>query len=365
MMKTLLLLCSLCFSTCSLAFDGIFAFLKYDRTYWMEQASMEQWQAYVDEVVRKANNYGFTGLVVPPTAPINDKHNRQQLQHLRWMRDKQMYLLDRLQAEGMQAILVSGNPGSAQWDRAGKKFPFHRVYTHPAVIAFKYGDEPKDNEQFVNIEKGYRTLHDAYPEKPIITVFIGETIGGTTGSAPNKLHPDMLPQYIEWWKKLDSEICTVRNYWLRSRNNKKSGQFGDYDLHNPYVPTKLAANPEKMAQLVRDNCPGKDWAFIGQAHGKCVELGKECYWRFPTETEILEEADLAFRYGAKWFIVFTLTPNRGLALLDRSLSPIQAHDGSYPVDAFKILRKKYIGKSCFTNNSCTGTPSPSTQNESR
>lgn len=357
-MKTLLFVCTFCFSTCTLAFDGIFAFLKYDRDYWMEQASMELWQAYAKDVVTKAHDYGFTGLVVPPTAPISDKHDAHQLKHMHWMRDKQLYLLDLLHAASMQAILVSGNPASLQWDRAGSKFPFHRVYNHPAVIALKAGDEPKNETQFARLVKSYHLLRAAYPDKPVITVFIGEAIGGTAGSLPGKLQTDMLPHYIDWWNKLETGICTVRNYWLRSRNNRKSGQFGDYDLHNPYVPEKLAVHPEKMMQLVRDNCPGEDWAFVGQGFGKCAERGRECYWRFPTETEILEQADLAFRYGAKWFMVFALTPSKEghYALLDDELRPMRAEDNSYPIHAFKVIREKYLGKSCQERKNCNSSP---------
>jgi hypothetical protein len=358
-MRAYIFICALLFSTCSQAFEGIFAFLKYDRDYWMEQASMAQWQTYIDEVIAIAREYGFTGLVVPPTAPISDKHDQKQMKHLRWMRDKQLLLLDHLHEAGMQAILVPGNPGSVKWARAGINFPFHSVYTHPAVVAYKQGDEPKRDEQIPIMEKGYHMLRHYYPDKPIITVFIGETIGGSTGPVQGKMQPDMLPLYVKWWKRLDTEICTVRNYWLRSRNNKKTGQFGDYDLHNPYIPKKLAVHPEKMAQLVRDNCPGEGWAFVGQTHGKCAELGKECYWRFPTETEVLEEADLAFRYGARWFLAFPLTPTPGKpgkVLLDMDLRPSRARDGSYPLHAFKTIRDKYLGKSCHDNNSCSAAP---------
>lgn len=320
------------------AFEDVFAVVKYDRDKWMEHASMDAWADYAQKLVTTAQDYGFTGLVLPPTAPVENFRDPPQAARQREMRDKQLLLLDTLHTAGMRVILVPGNPGNAGWGRSGPDSPAHRLYTHPSVVAIKQGDEPNAAE-YPRLLESYRQIRSQYPEIPIVTAFVGEPIGGPTGTSP-----DMLPTYLRWWHELDTDICMVRQYPFRSRNRPARGQVGDYDLQRPYVPAKLAVAPREMARLTQQNCPGGSWALVGQTFGLCAELGKECFWRFPTSQEIIDQAEIAFAHNAKWFIAWSLTPHKdgALALLDDDFNPTRARDGRNSIDAIWEIRRRFV-----------------------
>ncbi len=295
----------------------------------MEGASLESWSAYSKRIVAAAKRHGFTGLVVPATAPVADL---EDMDRHAWIRDKQLVFLDHIHAAGLRAILTVGNPGSRRWDKAGGDWPYDTVYRHPAVVALKFGDEPKAGD-WERLENGYRLLRAAYPALPIITIFIGETLGGPTDSGP-----DRLPDYVDGWRRLDTHTCVVRSYPFRSRLRPRLGIRGDYDLDNLYSPDKLAVHPKRMAELVRSHCPGDAWALVAQGFGRCRETGRECYWRLPTRAELLALAKIAHDADARWLIVWSLLPHRddAFALLDAELRPVRAHDGSYPIDAISM-----------------------------
>lgn len=323
-------LCALLALTPAAAFDHVFAVVKYDRDTWMESASLEAWSEYSRRIVVAAKQHGFTGLVLPATAPVADLEDSER--HA-WIRDKQLIFLDHIQDAGLRAIITVGNPGSRRWDKAGDGWPYDAVYRHPAVTALKFGDEPK-TEDWERLENGYALLRAAYPELPIITIFVGETLGGPTDSGP-----DRLPDYIDGWRRLGTGTCVVRSYPFRSRLRPRLGIRGDFDLDNLYSPAKLAVHPKRMAELVSEHCPGDAWALVAQGFGRCRETGRECYWRLPTRTELVELARIAFEQDARWLIVWSMMPHRddAFALLDAELEPVQAHDGSYPIDAIAVV----------------------------
>lgn len=325
--------CSLQPRPATATFDEILAVIKYDRARWMETASEAAWAVYANELADAVEGHGFSGAIVPATAPIDDFRDAGQVKRLERMRDKQLVLLDALHERQLAAVLTVGNPGNRGWDRVGPEWPFHRVYTHPAVIGFKFGDEPKDEAALERLRRGYGLLRAAYPGVPVITVFIGEFVGGRTESMP-----DMLPTYRRWWAALDSEICVVRNYPFRSRNKPRLGLKADYDLDRLYSPAKLAVHPADMARLVESACPG-DWALVAQTFGLCRERGRECFWRFPTRDEVAAQANIAAEYGAKWLIAWSYQAHRdgAVALVDDEFEPSLAHDGSRPLDAFRNL----------------------------
>lgn len=306
----------------------------------MEQASAGEWQSFAEKLVDAAEDAGFTGLVLPPTAPIGNFRNPADAERLAAMIEKQRFLLDQLGDRNMSAVLMPGNPLSRNWGKAGAGYPAHTLYTHPAVIAVKLGDEP-DAAELPGLISRYQAIRRAYPDLPVVTIFVGETIGG-----PTETSDDMLETYLEWWTALDADVCAVRSYPFRSRNHPGRNRFGDYDLNTPYVPEKLAVHPEEMARLVARHCPTGRWALVAQAFGKCKSRGSECYWRFPTKKEMIEQARLGYRHDADWYIAWPLLPHREdvVALLDEEFLPELAEDGSLSLEAIRVIR------ACFWRN---------------
>ena len=217
-------------------------------------------------------------------------------------------VMDRAQARGVSVVMTVGNPGNSNWDKAGPSWPYHPAYTHPSVIAYKYGDEPKTETDLTTLLARYGNIRSFY-SLPIITALTGET-----------MVPGSDPYATNLWQTLGTEIRWARNYPFRRT----------YDLLDWYQ--------DKLTQPMEDWCASMEamattpWWYIVQTFGNGKDKDFSFYWRFPTATELSAIIHLALANGARGLTAYSLQEN--VALTDAQLQPNTARDGSIPLDKF-------------------------------
>lgn len=230
--------------------------------------------------------------------------------------DHSLMVLNRAQQRGIRVILGTGNPLNVKWDRVGPTFPFHKVYTHPNIIAIKTGDEPETQDEVRMLKRNYDAFRYFY-KLPVITAMVGENMTGRTNDFTHRT-----------WRHLDADILFARFYPIRRT----------FDLVE-WSETKMVKPFEQWAADMERNAAGKPWWYIMQTFGRDVPPTAISYWRLPTESEISAQGHIALANGARGIVGFALQ-RFGLeraALLDSRLSPMQAHDGSTPLNAVREL----------------------------
>lgn len=230
--------------------------------------------------------------------------------------DQSLYVLNRAQERGVRVILGTGNPLNHRWDRVGPSSPFHAVYTHPNVIAIKTGDEPQTADDVRILQRNYAAFRYHYT-LPVITAMVGE---GMTGRANDFTH--------QTWRRLSSDILFARFYPIRRT----------FDLVE-WSEQKMVKPFEQWAADMERNAAGRPWWYIMQTFGRDVPADAASYWRLPTEREINALGHIALANGARGIVGFALQ-RFGLeraALLNSFLAPMQAHDGSTPLNAMREL----------------------------
>lgn len=224
-----------------------------------------------------------------------------------------LHILDALAQLGLKAVITSGNPLNSNWDFAGPGKPFHPVYSHPAVIAIRYGDEPKTAEDLTKLKNGYGALRAHY-SVPIITAFVGEVMTGTEADYCYNAWPD-----------LAADPLFARCYPVRK--NKSADQA--------YKTTR------DFARVMHDYSDylSKPWWAIVQGHGEGTDLNLDHYWRYPTVGELRAQLFSVVAAGASGVFVFGSQPfeNYTHAIYNTSLEPTVGADGAPLVNAVTEL----------------------------
>ena len=109
-------------------------------------------------------------------------------------------IFDMARAHDIRVIMGVGNPLNRDWDYAEPGYPFTAAYRHSAVIAYKYGDEPKDDASLNVLAKQYQPLLRFY-DHPVITAVVGEEMDFSLDSVALAL-----------WDDLGTEVRFARHY---------------------------------------------------------------------------------------------------------------------------------------------------------
>jgi hypothetical protein len=188
------------------------------------------------------------------------------------------------------------------------------VYTHSAIISYKVGDEPVDQDDIDDVNAKVAAIEEYY-DKPIYTCMIGESVEDT-----NTWH-----NYF--WDETDTEIRVLRHYPIRK----------GYDLVN-WATDKMEMSPEAGFEYIEE-MNTLPWWYVMQVYGKGKELDGDWYWRFPTKTEQNALAHLALANGAGALIGFSMHPTEDSSvkytLMDADLVETVARDSTKPIDAVK------------------------------
>lgn len=224
----------------------------------------------------------------------------------------QEQVFDLAQAAGVKVIMTVGNSFNPETDLAGPSGKFHRVYLHPAVLAYKYGDEPGTPEAMARVKDHYANIRRFY-SKPVLTAFVGEAIDETA-----QFQTDA-------WRGIGAEIRWIRFYPFRKT-------FGLLD----WARGKMPASPATMFVRFERMGGGTPWWYIPQYFGTGTALEPKTYWRLPTAAELEASLHLALANGARGVTGFTLQPEKAyVALFTQALEPVAARDGSRPLDAVR------------------------------
>ena len=296
-----------------------FPFGVYDK-YREEPVGSEKWYEYYNRLADFLRDNSINSIVLP--AQKNSKYA--------------IDILDIMHDRNIKVIQTIGNPYNRKWDRAGPNEPFHKMYIHPAILAYKYGDEPKDDRKLKKLINQYEPIRKYY-DKPVVTAMIGEIIDGNEGFVERA------------WKRLNTDIKFARYYTFR-----REYYLADFNENK----TKLRFDKWcEYMELVHNKKP---WWFIAQTfgHGK-YKSHKDSYWRVPTYSEILAQHHLALANGARGIFNFSLQTFKkskdkkisNIGLMDDSFVPTRARDNSVGLNAvFHMAKLVNENQSFFKNH---------------
>lgn len=306
-----------------------------------------EWEAYANLMVDSVADAGFTCINPPVHKPADVKGDRQYM-------DKKLYLMDRAHEAGLAVILEPGGTAQAKWGHLDHtKYPYHELHDHPSVIAVRKGDEP-DQGEWEDERFHFDNIINYTPDRELITVMIGESIGGPSNRDYCNnvlLDNDRLPEYESWWAEYpDNHVPTVRNYPFRFRNkiiHCENGddihEQGEYHINSPYVPNKLAVSLREMVRIMDSRY--SRWNLVAPAFGKCHALeGEDCYWSFPTYDQVLQYGAVAAYSNVDMLMFWGCTPNNdgNVFFWDSDFNKVtNERDGSVPVDAIKVIKELY------------------------
>ncbi|HKE43995.1 MAG TPA: hypothetical protein VKB41_05600 [Steroidobacteraceae bacterium] len=223
-------------------------------------------------------------------------------------------LLEQARRAGIHVIMSVGNPLNPAWDYAGPGHPFDRAYRHPSVIAYKYGDEPKDLATLQRLVSVYGAI-DHFYSLPIVTAVAGENSDFSSSDVA-----------VELWNTLHSKVRFARFYPLRRVDDLAS--FNAAKMRMPF--DAWASRMESFSDV--------PWWYIAQTFGKGMEKNAASYWRFPTSAELSALTHIALANGARAIIGYALQDHSGYqGLVDEQLNPRRARDGSIPLEQYRHL----------------------------
>jgi hypothetical protein len=223
-------------------------------------------------------------------------------------------VMNRAQASRIKVIMSVGNPLNPAWDFMEPGRPFFRAYTHPSVVAYKYGDEPAEAADLNTLRKAYAAIR-RHSRLPILTAMVGENMDFTTTDIA-----------LRAWADLRSEVRFVRHYPARRT-------YGIDDLYKDKMQLTFAEWAHRM-----ENDSDTPWWFIPQTFGKGMQKNDAAYWRFPTAREVNAMTHVALANGARGIIGYALQDHgQFLGLIDGQFAPRKAYDGSVPLHAFRSL----------------------------
>lgn len=233
-----------------------------------------------------------------------------------WDATDTLWVMDQAHQRDIRMIMSVGNPLNPAWDYAGPGRPFYKAYKHPAVIAFKYGDEPKDEIDLNALRDPYAALR-GHSRLPVLTAMVGESMDFSSTQIASKA-----------WTTLRTEVRFARNYPMRRT----------FDLED-WSRDKMKLPFDEWARQMEATA-GTPWWCILQTFGQGIEKSQSSYWRLPTSNELNAMAHIALANGARGFIGYALQDhNQGRlqGLVDDHLEARKARDGSTPLYKYREL----------------------------
>ena len=274
-----------------------FPFGLYDKSEAAE--GTDAWRAYYDRVTAVLAENNVNTLILIPYKEVRST----------------LHVMDRARAANIRVIMSVGNPLNPAWDYISPRYPFYKAYKHPSVIAYKYGDEPDEDEELRRLDQAYAALRP-HTRLPIITAMAGESM-------------DFAPTQFasRAWSALRTEIRFARHYPMRRT----------YDLENWYREKMQMPFPDWARRM--EECSPTAWWLIAQTFGKGFDKSHASYWRLPTTAELNAMAHIALAYGARGIMGYALQDHAGQfqGLVDDRLEARSARDGSRPLDAWRAL----------------------------
>lgn len=170
------------------------------------------------------------------------------------------------------------------------------IMEHEAVLAYMMGDEPKLDDLERYLAK-YEAIRENYPEKPIVTCMVGESVGTWS-------HNDPIPI----WEQLKPRLRMARLYPFRKEN---------YDLlsHTTYKPKLPPHAFFRWMSLYQEKFEGQ-WWYVAQTFGTDpTEERPDPYWRTPTGAEIRAMTHMALANGASGVLGWCLQSHAGYTAL--------------------------------------------------
>lgn len=221
-------------------------------------------------------------------------------------------IFDKAYQRNVRVIMTAGNPLNPQWDYAGPDWPFADIYAHPAVMAFKCGDEPKAESELRLLANQYAAIRQHY-QKTVITAVAGE-----------QMYFSPTDIALRSWSELHSEIRFARYYPMRR----------SYDFLHPYQNKMMMSFQDWAANMgAIEETP---WWYIAQTFGKGLDKSVASYWRLPTANELNVMIHVALANGARGIIAYALQDHEGqyIGLVNQNLVPNTARDKSVPLHQF-------------------------------
>ncbi len=224
-------------------------------------------------------------------------------------------VMDAARARGLHVIMSVGNPLNPHWDYIGPRRPFFPAYRHPAVIAFKYGDEPDDDADLDILQNAYGALR-RHVRPPVVTVMVGEQM---------RFVPDEIASRA--WSSLRAPVRAARFYPLRKT----------YDLQR-WPRDKMTRAFDAWAREM-ELAAETPWWYVAQAFGQGTAAVEQSYWRLPTAAETTAMLHIALANGARGVIGYAAQDHsvKFIGLVDEHLHARRAWDGSQPLHAWRDL----------------------------
>ena len=120
------------------------------------EAGSKEWMDYRKRLVKTLKKYNVNTVI--NTAYKDESHAR--------------FVLDHLYENNINVIFQPGN----SFNKKNIVNNTNPIYKHPSIIAYKLGNEPKDQEKLNKLLNKY-ALIKKHSHKPIITAMIGEVMG--------------------------------------------------------------------------------------------------------------------------------------------------------------------------------------------
>lgn len=281
-----------------------FPFGVYDK--YSQPNGSEEWFSYYEELARFLSENSINSVVLEALTPGSDPQVA-------------LKRLDIFHRKNIKVVQTIGNPLNKGWDKVGPKENFHRVFKHPSIIAYKYGDEPKTDKTLEVLKRQYTAIQKHY-KAPVVTAIIGELLDGSEGFTESV------------WTQLDSNIKFARYYSLRR----------EFDI-NDFNTDKTKMPFAKWCEYLEDVHESKPWWFIAQTFGRGIEKSHDSYWRLPTSAEMSAQLHIALANGARGIFGFALQPfgnPKNIFLIDNNFIPTRSRDNSIPLEAFSKVAKQ-------------------------
>lgn len=272
----------------------------------------EAWKAYRKKLLDIYKAYNIN--TVLNTQYRNELHAR--------------YVLDQLHESGIKVIFQPGHPFNRQTDETRPGYAKNSIYRHPAIIAYKLGNEPKSKEVLKGLKARYNLIRAHY-DKPIVTAMVGEVMGESTLGHKMMVKGGGIDNAPAAWQLLDPQILFVRHYPFRRQ----------YDLIHWYQD-KMKMPFQDWAAEMEVIYKGRPWWYIPQLFGKGKQKSEGSYWRLPTAAEMNAMVHVALANGARGIIGWGIPSydvtrkKKRVMMLDENLELVAARDGSYPMEQY-------------------------------
>jgi hypothetical protein len=244
----------------------------------------ENWPAYYERVFTLLQDHNLNTIVSPYLCDVDDL--------LAFVELADLYDIN---------VVLRVNPQGGCIYRPDEDHPAHAVYSHPAVVAFMYGDEP-ETEDIPTYQRNYEYMAQYYPDTPVVSAIVGESVTPEGG----------MPVAI--WEAIEPQVRMIRFYPYR---------FNRYNLVDWWDdPEGFGTSPTEAFRIVEQANGGTPWWYVAQTFGQPAQGAGINY---PTAPEVSALLHTALANGARGLLGFSLQPEQSStfwrAMVTQDLEP--------------------------------------------